>query len=148
MAGYWAANGRFREKKLNMQSEQFDKRPLARSMMRGFACKCPSCGEASVFSGTLTIKTICEVCKVDLSHHQADDLPAYLNILIVGHVVIGFMLFMTRYNLMGMWATTFTTAGLCIFVSVLLMRPLKGMILGSQWALRMHGFDEEENQIA
>lgn len=121
-------------------------RPLGQAMFRGFRGKCPCCGETSIFDGPLSIKAECEACGQDYTHHRADDLPAYLNIFIVGHVVIGFAMVMMSYKFMGMWATTFTTALLCVLVGLVLMRPLKGMIVGNQWALGMHGFGEEDNQ--
>lgn len=120
-------------------------RPLGQAMVRGFCSKCPCCGETSIFESALTIKDKCEVCEQDFTHHRADDLPAYLNIFIVGHVVIGFAMVMMSYKLMGMWATTFSTAFLCILVGVILMRPLKGMVVGNQWALGMHGFGDENS---
>jgi uncharacterized protein (DUF983 family) len=120
-------------------------RPLWRSMRRGFACKCPNCGEGDLFAEYLKTHDHCEACGEALFHHRADDLPAYLNIFIVGHVVIGFMMIVMSWKLMGMWTTMFVTIALCLVVAFLLMRPLKGMILGSQWALGMHGFGGDES---
>lgn len=128
-----------------MQEADDIERPIGRSMWRGFLCKCPSCGESPIFEKTLYIKARCENCDEDLSHHRADDLPAYLNILIVGHLVVGFAMFMMRYKLLGMWETTFLTGLVCVLFGLILMRPLKGMIVGNQWALRMHGFGDSQH---
>ncbi len=115
-------------------------RSFMQAAMRGFACKCPSCGEGKVFDGFLSVTPICEACSEDLSHQRADDLPAYLNIFVVGHVVIGAMMVLMTWDLMGMWATMAVTIFLCVAASIVLMHPLKGMVVGTQWALRMHGF--------
>lgn len=115
-------------------------RPLRASIIRGLRCRCPNCGEGPVFQGFLQVRPQCSHCGEDLSHQRADDLPAYLNIFIVGHVVIGFMLLVMQLDLMGMWTTTIVTALLCVIAAFTLMRPLKGMVVGMQWALRMHGF--------
>ncbi len=32
---------------------------------------------------------------------------------------------------------------LTLFASLLLLQPVKGAVVGVQWALRMHGFDEQ-----
>jgi uncharacterized protein (DUF983 family) len=32
---------------------------------------------------------------------------------------------------------------LTLILSLLLLQPVKGAVVGVQWALRMHGFDEE-----
>lgn len=115
-------------------------RPLWTSIVRGWRGRCPNCGEGGVFDGFLAVAPSCTHCGEDLSHQRADDLPAYLNILIVGHVVIGFMLIVMQYELMGMWTTMAVTIALCLIAAFWLMRPLKGMVVGMQWALRMHGF--------
>ena len=126
------------------QIAQLD-RPLARSIKRGIFCKCPHCGDGKIFDGFLKVVDQCEQCGEDLSHHRADDLPAYLNILLVGHVVIGFMIILMSWNLLSMWQMTFATAALCLSASFLLMRPIKGMIVSIQWALSMHGFGGHED---
>lgn len=128
------------------QTETKADRPLSTSMWRGFKNKCPNCNETKLFEKLLTVKDKCEVCDEEYHHHRADDLPAYLNIFIVGHVVVGFALFMMRYKFLGVWETTFATAFLCVLVGVLLMRPLKGMVVGNQWSLRMHGFGEGNDE--
>jgi uncharacterized protein (DUF983 family) len=135
---------------LAMQSEQemqhfgseppADERSFLQASLRGLACKCPSCGDGKVFNGFLSVTPVCEACGEDLSHQRADDLPAYLNIFVVGHVVIGAMMVLMTFDVLGMWATMAVTIVLCVASAFLLMRPLKGMVVGTQWALRMHGF--------
>ncbi len=115
-------------------------RSFISSALRGVRCTCPSCGEGALFDGFLTVVSACEVCGEDLYHHRADDLPAYLNIFVVGHVVIGAMMLLMTFELLGMWATMFATIAVCVAAAFVLMRPLKGMVVGTQWALRMHGF--------
>lgn len=117
-----------------------DERSFTQAAMRGLACRCPSCGEGKVFNGFLSVAPSCEACGEDLSHQRADDLPAYLNIFVVGHVVIGAMMVLMTWDLLGMWAMMGVTIFLCVVSAFLLMRPLKGMVVGTQWALKMHGF--------
>ncbi len=136
-----------------MPVEQFDPdtsaslnegRPLFQSMLRGLSGKCPNCGEGELFARYLKTHDTCRHCGETLHHHRADDLPAYLNIFIVGHVVIGLMVLIMKFDLMGMWTTMFVTMAACVLTSFYLMRPLKGMVVGSQWALGMHGFGGDE----
>ena len=115
-------------------------RPLLRSMGRGLLSRCPACGEGHLYDGFVTVKPACESCGEDLSHHRADDLPAYLNIFLVGHTVLGAMMILMTWNLLGMWAMMAVTLLVCVIAALSFMRPLKGMVVGSQWALRMHGF--------
>ncbi|MFK7903390.1 MAG: DUF983 domain-containing protein [Nitratireductor sp.] len=121
-------------------------RNLTSAMTRGFFCKCPSCGKTSIFEKSLKVKLNCEVCNEDFSHHRADDLPAYLNVFVVGHIVVAVAMILMRYELVGMWTTTVLTAVAALVASLVLMRPLKGMVVGNQWALGMHGFEKGKQE--
>lgn len=123
-------------------------RKLGQAMRRGFIGRCPNCGKGHLFSRLLTIIDQCPNCAEPLHHHRADDLPAYLNIFIVGHIVLGVVVILMRYDLLSMWAMIAVSLAAVILAAIVLMRPLKGMVVGSQWALRMHGFgDNDEDEI-
>ena len=57
-------------------------------MKRGFRGRCPRCGEGKLFRAFLKVDDHCSVCGLDFTPHRADDLPAYLVIVIVGHIVV------------------------------------------------------------
>jgi uncharacterized protein (DUF983 family) len=65
-----------------------EKRDLWSSLKRGFRGRCPRCGEGKLFRGFLKVDNRCSVCGLDFTPHRADDLPAYLVIVIVGHIVV------------------------------------------------------------
>lgn len=121
-------------------SGELDARPVASAITTGFRGKCPACGTGALFSNQLYIRDHCEHCNEELFHHRADDLPAYLNILVVGHVVLGVMMIVMGWNLLEMWPLIGVTVAIAVATAFLLMRPLKGAVLGAQWAMRMHGF--------
>src|SRR5215813_5274028 len=76
-----------------------EKRDLWSSLRRGFCGRCPRCGEGKLFRAFLKVDGHCPVCDLDLSHHRADDLPAYLVIVIVGHFVVPLALWIeTNYS--------------------------------------------------
>jgi len=111
---------------------------------RGLACRCPACGEGRTFGRFLKVNNACQSCGEELHHHRADDLPPYLTIFIVGHIV-GYGIFITEMR-MGLPLTfqlifwPLMTLGL----SLALMQPLKGAVVGLQYALGMHGFGADE----
>jgi uncharacterized protein (DUF983 family) len=78
-----------------------------------------------------------------LSHHRADDLPAYLVIVVVGHIIVPIAL-MDRNQLRAVdaGAAGVLSAPSRLESSLLLLQPVKGAVVGLQWAFRMHGFDE------
>lgn len=115
-------------------------RPLLASMLRGARGKCPNCGRGTLFQRYLGVKAGCERCGEAFHHHRADDLPIYLNIFLTGHAAIGLVMLVIDSELLPLWAFTLLTMGAAVTVSIALMRPLKGLVIGAQWALLMHGF--------
>ena len=120
-----------------------EKRDVWAALKRGFRGRCPRCGEGKLFRAFLKVDNNCSVCGLDFTPHRADDLPAYLVIIIVGHIVVPIALMVeTNYSppvaLQLAIYLPFT-----LVASLLLLQPVKGAVVGVQWALRMHGFDEE-----
>lgn len=115
-------------------------RPLWPAIRRGFRRKCPNCGSGPLMKGYLQVRRTCPVCREELSHHRADDGPAYLTILIVGHLMAPFLytVFVTFRPEPLVLFTIFAIGS--ITLSLYLLPRLKGAIVAFQWARRMHGF--------
>jgi uncharacterized protein (DUF983 family) len=118
-----------------------DRRAIS-AMRRGFAGHCPSCGKGKLFASFARPVEACASCGAEMHHQRADDMPAYLVIFIVGHLVVGAYLgvetvwALSPFQHMAIWLPA--TA----LLSIALLQPLKGAVIGLQWALRMHGFGE------
>jgi uncharacterized protein (DUF983 family) len=123
-------------------------RSASAAMRRGLTGRCPSCGEGRLFASFAKSADQCSNCGEALHHHRADDLPAYLVVFIVGHVIVaGFlavdmMVDWTVFQHMALWMP------LTLLLSLVLLQPLKGAVIGLQWALRMHGFGDAEDKPA
>jgi uncharacterized protein (DUF983 family) len=120
-----------------------EKRDVWTALKRGFRGRCPRCGEGKLFRAFLKVDDHCSVCELDFTPHRADDLPAYLVIVIVGHIVVPLALFIeTNYSPpVGLQLAIYLP--LTLVASLALLQPVKGAVVGVQWALRMHGFDEQ-----
>ncbi|NNF92843.1 MAG: DUF983 domain-containing protein, partial [Boseongicola sp.] len=73
-----------------LRSETVDtaERPVRGAMLRGWKRRCPRCGQGPMMKSYLKVRDACPVCDQELdAHHRADDGPAYLTILIVGHLM-------------------------------------------------------------
>jgi len=117
-----------------------DDRPLRPAMLRGWRRRCPNCGEGSILSGYLSVRDACPVCGEALHHHRADDGPAYLTILIVGHLMAPIMLFsFAKWRPEPMVLIAFLGFG-TVALSLYLLPRIKGALIALQWAKRMHGF--------
>ena len=122
-------------------------RPLWNAMWNGFRCRCPKCGEGKLFSAFLKIAPACDRCGEEFHHHRADDLPAYLVVVIVGHVSIGAFMGVEANSSLSTWQHLAIWAPLTVIMSLALLRPVKGAVVGLQWALYMHGFGGETDAI-
>ncbi|MBK1623612.1 DUF983 domain-containing protein [Afifella marina] len=123
-------------------------RPVIGSILRGLAGRCPQCGKGSLFRGFLTVPDTCAVCGEELYHHRADDAPPYFIILIVGHVIVALALAVELMFQPPIWVHMALWVPLATLLSLALLRPVKGGVIGLQWALRMHGFDPENADAA
>lgn len=115
-------------------------RNTKRSMLRGWRRKCPHCGSGPLMQSYLKVRSECPVCREELYHHRADDGPAYLTILLVGHLMAP-MLHVTFVTWRPEPLTLFTIFAVgCVGLSLYLLPRLKGAIVGYQWARGMGGF--------
>lgn len=118
------------------------KRDVWQAMRRGLRCRCPNCGEGKIFRAFLNVADNCSVCGQNLSGHRADDLPAYLVIVIVGHIVVPIALWIETNYSPPVALQLAIYLPVTLISSLLLLQPVKGAVVGLQWAFRMHGFDE------
>ena len=112
------------------------------ALRHGLALKCPCCGEDRLLRGWLKVRPSCGSCGLDYSGHRADDLPPYLTILVVGHLMIPGVLFLERAYAPPAIVSVLILSSLAIVISALLLPRMKGAVIGIQWANEMHGFGD------
>ena len=110
------------------------------AVRHGLRQRCPSCGEGRVFSGYLRVADACASCGENLSHHRADDIPAYFTILIVAHLIGFGLTFSFGYVASAPVTLALVLCAAAVALCLLMLPPIKGMVVGLQWAKRMHGF--------
>jgi len=96
-----------------------------------------------MFESYLKVHDQCPECGEALHYHRADDGPAYLTILLVAHI-IGFAMHIMWVAMRPdplLMASVLAIGA--IAMSLFLLPRLKGMIVGIQWAKRMHGFGQK-----
>ena len=121
-----------------------DDRPHWPAMRRGWRLRCPACGEGTLMRGFLKVNDTCPSCGEELHHQRADDGPAYVTIVIVGHVIMPIMLFLwANYDPDPLLISILLTVG-SVALSLYLLPRVKGAFVGLQWAKRMHGFGLDE----
>jgi uncharacterized protein (DUF983 family) len=121
---------------------QLERRDVWTALKRGFRGRCPRCGEGKLFRAFLKTADHCSACGQDFTPHRADDLPAYLVIVIVGHIVVPLALMIETNYSPPIALQLAIYLPLTLIAALVLLQPVKGAVVAVQWALRMHGFDE------
>lgn len=113
---------------------------MTQALVRGASCTCPNCGEGRLFRKFLKVADTCDACGEALHHHRADDMPAYIVMSIVGHIVVGLVLWTEFRYAPPTWVHWTLWLPLTVILTLVLLQPVKGLIVALQWKLRMHGF--------
>jgi uncharacterized protein (DUF983 family) len=117
-----------------------DERSRLTAIRRGLLGRCPACGRGRLFGRFLKVADRCAVCGTEFHHHRADDLPPYVVMFIVGHVVVyGILQAETRLEV-PLWIHLAVWPALTVALAMALLQPVKGAVVGLQYALGMHGF--------
>ncbi|MCJ8518931.1 uncharacterized protein (DUF983 family) [Pseudorhizobium tarimense] len=126
-----------------------DERSPVGSIIRGMKSRCPSCGTGRLFRAFLKPVDECAVCGQEMYHHRADDLPAYLVIFVVGHVLLTGYMLTEMIFILSPWVHLAIWIPLAVLAALLTIQPIKGGVIGLQWAYHMHGFggDSEEEMM-
>ena len=114
---------------------------LSSDLLRGLLGKCPACGKGKLFRAFLKVADHCPNCGEALHHHRADDFPAYLVIVIVGHIVVPLVLAVETHLAPSYWVHLALWLPLTLCLSLSLLQPVKGVVVAVQWFLGMHGFE-------
>jgi len=119
-----------------------DKRRVWPAILKGLKGKCPRCGDGNLFAKWLKVTPQCTGCKQELHHERAQDFPPYIVITIVGHIVVTALMIVEANVDLLLSTHLFIWIPLTIVLSLALLQPVKGGVVGMQWALRMFGFGD------
>ena len=115
---------------------------LGLALKRGFFGRCPACGEGHLFRAFVKVVDHCDTCGEVFRHHRADDFPAYLVIVLVGHIVVPLVMWVEIAYSPSYWVHAALWGPLILALALGLLQPIKGAIVALQWQAGMHGFAE------
>ena len=113
---------------------------LVQSLARGLHCRCPACGAGKSFRAFLKVADACPACGEELHHHNADDLPAYVVVSLVGHFMLSAALWMEVSYSPDYWVFAVTLLPIATVMTLGLIQPVKGAIVALQWHMGLDGF--------
>ena len=105
----------------------------ASPILTGLPGLCPRCGKGHVFQGYLKVRPKCEVCGLDLAFADTGDGPAFFVMSIVGIVVVALALWAEFAYEPPIWVHLVVWTALSIILSLVLVRPLKGVLVNLQY---------------
>jgi uncharacterized protein (DUF983 family) len=109
------------------------------AMKRGFAHRCPACGEGRLYRKYLKVVDACAACGHELGQYRADDGPAYFTILLVGHLVVAPMLAVSLIWKASVWIILPLVLSLLLLVTLTVLPRVKGVLIGLLYALGTTG---------
>jgi uncharacterized protein (DUF983 family) len=112
------------------------------AMSAGFRHRCPHCAQGVLYRKYLKLVDECADCSTRLGHIRADDLPAYLTIMIVGHIIVPLLLWTEQTWQWSYWLHMAVWPAATTILTLLLLPSVKGAAVGLMWSLGLKG-DEQ-----
>jgi uncharacterized protein (DUF983 family) len=109
------------------------------AMTRGFAHRCPHCGQGRLYRRYLKVVETCSDCGHKLGQYRADDGPAYFTILLVGHLVVGPLLFFSFVWKSPVWIVLPLVLAALALVTLTVLPRVKGALVGLLYSLGTTG---------
>lgn len=124
-------------KKQESKDEQ-ERRPLSAraGLLHGLRGRCPRCGQGRIFKSYLKQVEHCPSCQEDIGNLRADDGPAWLTILIIGHIVAPFIAFFALNETLPQWLLIGVLFFLVTVLVFLLLPRAKGLFIAAIWLIK------------
>ena len=103
------------------------------AMWRGAQGRCPNCADGRLFRAYLKPVEHCDVCHENWGEVRADDGPAWLTILIVGHLLVPFFHVVGFNNDLPDWAPGLILAAIGTVLSLIILPRAKGAFMALIW---------------
>lgn len=100
---------------------------------RGMMGKCPHCGEGHLFTAYLKQTKSCILCHETYGHIHADDAPAWMTILIVGHILAPLIIYMIMNTAWADWVYMIFFTILILILTFSILPRAKGFFIAMIW---------------
>ena len=117
----------------NTELPATDKPPFWPQAKRGLAGRCPHCGKGKLFRSYLKQVDDCSACGEHFGTIRADDGPAWLTILAVGHIVVPLVVEFERDPVWPAWVSMVLWPSLALVLALVLLPLAKGLFITILW---------------
>lgn len=118
------------------------KEPLGQVLVRGAFGRCPHCGQSKLFQGYLRQVDHCAACGEPFGHIRGDDGPAWLTILLTGHILAPLILAFEPNAHWPEWVSMTVWPLAALVLALLLLPRAKGIFIGLVWRARCAGSEK------
>jgi uncharacterized protein (DUF983 family) len=118
---------------MDINSGKAELPPGESALSLGLKGKCPRCGKGNLFAGWLRLAPKCEVCGLDYSFADPADGPAFFAQWAGCIPAMIFMVWLEVTYEPPLWVHAVTTLPLVIVPCLILLRPIKGWLVCSQY---------------
>lgn len=108
-------------------------------LKRALAGRCPNCGKGPLFRAYLKPVDHCTACGERYGHIRADDGPAWLTILVVGHICAFLLLVVLPRTNWPEWVSMIVWPVTALGLALILLPRAKGLFIALIWRTNCTG---------
>lgn len=110
-----------------------DQQPFWPQARRALHFRCPNCGEGKLYKAYLRQVDECSVCGTPLGKIRADDGPAWLTILLVGHLTVPLLLEVEKHATWPTWVPMVIWPIYALSLSLIILPFAKALFITILW---------------
>ena len=103
------------------------------ALLRATLGRCPACGKGKLLRRYLKPVECCSVCGEKYGHIRADDGPAWLTIIIVGHILGTILLVVVPDSHWPDWVSLTVWPLLAFLIALIVLPRAKGLFIALIW---------------
>ena len=111
------------------------------AIARAMTGKCPACGRGKLFRSYLHQVENCTSCGKHYGKTHADDGPAWLTILVVGHLVVPSALYTETTFRWPLWVSITVWPLTAAALTLTILPRAKAVFIAPIWATKAPGFE-------
>jgi len=121
------------------QEPKKEERSFVEPLLRGLRKRCPCCGEGALFYKYLKLNERCASCGTEIGVIRADDMPAYLTIVLVGHIIVPLAMILENRYAPPTWVHLSIWLPMIVVMTLCFLPAIKGATIGLMWRLGIRG---------
>tara|TARA_Y100001936_G_C16011181_1_gene633680 strand:+ start:306 stop:731 length:426 start_codon:yes stop_codon:yes gene_type:complete len=99
------------------------------NLKKGLLCRCPRCGEGSIYKGLILLKDRCSQCNLNIANNDNGDGPAVLLIFLFGFLLVPLALIVDYYLEPALWVHFILWSIIGVGFTILALRPAKAYVM-------------------